>query len=74
MSRQSTYTNTDNEDNSLSISDSEKYILEQLIKIQEDSKVKDYLDFTSDVERVTKVKNVLRLSANKEMLETKRYF
>lgn len=71
------FTNTSTEDNSLSICENDNNnnnILEQLIKIQEDSKIKEYLDFTSNVKRVTKVKNVLRLITNNEMTNTKSYF
>ena len=75
MSRQFTNSSTDNEDNySFSISESDNNILEQLIKIQEDSKEKEYLDFTSNIKRVTKVKNGLRFLANNEMFKTKCYF
>ena len=74
MGRQSCIS-TDTEDNySLSINESDNNILEQLIKIQEESKVKDYLDFTSNIKRVTKVKNVLRSLANNEMSNKKCYF
>ena len=74
MGRQSCIS-TDTEDNySLSLNENDNNILEQLIKIQEESKVKNYLDFTSNIKRVTKVKNVLRSLANNEMSNKKCYF